>query len=302
MIAAEAARLRGAFPRQFGDDVEAVCAVLGKYSHPTSEFDVGPTVVRAERIRIPMRIYYPEPTLQQLSDLSDRQRLVARCWLSRHHDGHVRERMVREVLRDRSLWTAPYVIQLLGEYVLEIIQLLEDGIVASHEEPYAEFLCDNSEFWQLTRQRVISYWDCYYRRSDFPDRAEYPGSRVVERLEAWRARRAGSRVRSLEAIRSRLRARYRVETLSASAERLCVRFPDFPDAILAITPQDEGRFRATYPKIATKASGNYHELEATAERVLLAGLDWIAEQLARHGRVIPEFIDGPLPPVRRNKP
>ncbi len=295
-------RFRGAFPNECADEVDVVGAMLRPSSHPTSEFDVGPTEVRGERLRIPTRIYHPELAPQELAALSDRQRLVAQCWFTRHHDGYVRERMVREVLRDRSPWTAPYVIQLLGEYVIEIIQVLQDGIVAKHEQPYAEFLNDNPEFWELTRQRMISYWNCCYRHPDYPDRSRYPGARLFERLEGWRASGAASSSLSLESVLGQLRARHRVEPVAASAEQLVVRFPKYPDAVLGIALQSEGRLRVTYPRVVRKPSGEYHEVEATADRVLPEGLHSIAGQLARHGRVLPEFVDGPLPLAKRHGP
>ncbi len=294
------ARFRGALPSECAEDVDVVAAMLGRGSHSPSEFDVGPIVMRGERLRIPTRLYFPEPTPEQLRELSERQRLVASCWFTRHHNGHVRERMVEEVLRHDAVWTAPYVIQLLGEYVIEIVRVLEAGIAAQHEQPYSEFLNENIPFWQLTRQRMISYWDCYYR-SEFPDRARYPAARVFERLEAWRAKQATAPVLSLAVLVDQLRARYRVEALDAADDQTTLRFPEYPDAILGIRLQGQSRLRLTYPEVVAKPSGECHEVEVTSEGVLPEGLYWIAGQLARHGRVLPEFVRGPLPPLRRNK-
>jgi hypothetical protein len=47
------------------------------------------------------------------------------------------------------------------------------------------FAEDDDNFGHLTtRQRVVSYWQCYYRY-DFPRRDQYPGSRVLARFESW---------------------------------------------------------------------------------------------------------------------
>ncbi len=189
-----AARFRGAFPSECAEDVDVVVAMLGRSSHPPSEFDVGPTVVRGERLRIPTR-------LEALDD--------ARCGVA-----------------------SP-----IGEL----------GAVG------------------------------------------------------WRVKQATASVLSLAAVVDQLRARYRVETLDAAGERATVRFPEYPDAILGIGLQGQSRLRVTYPKVVAKPSGEYHEVEVTSEGVLPEGLYWIAGQLARHGRVIPEFVRGTLPPVRRNK-
>lgn len=60
-------------------------------------------------------------------------------------------------------WIPPFVVQLLGEYVIEIIQLIERNLGSLDVNLYAQFLKSNPEFLALTEQRVMSYWDCYYR-------------------------------------------------------------------------------------------------------------------------------------------
>lgn len=60
-------------------------------------------------------------------------------------------------------WVPPFVIQLLGEYVIEIQSLIHKNIDVIMNPIYAQFINDNSEFISLTRQRIISYWNCYHR-------------------------------------------------------------------------------------------------------------------------------------------
>ncbi len=45
---------------------------------------------------------------------------------------------------------------------------------------YREFLKENSHFFALTKQRVISYWDCYYRTTD---KEEYVGFVILNLFE-----------------------------------------------------------------------------------------------------------------------
>ena len=42
---------------------------------------------------------------------------------------------------------------------------------------YKEFLCANPAYLELTEQRVISYWDCYYRNIR---REDYVGFKILE--------------------------------------------------------------------------------------------------------------------------
>lgn len=69
---------------------------------------------------------------------------------------------------------------LLGEYVIEIIRIIEKNLKNLDVSLYSQFLLSNPSFLALTRQRVISYWDCYYRsiRKD-----EYSGFRVLRFFE-----------------------------------------------------------------------------------------------------------------------
>ncbi len=181
----EEGRVRAAFPRYLEADVSAIFRILPAPIHETSSDDIGLINVGADAVSIPARVYFSEPAAADMEVLSERQRLITRCLLSRHHDGHVRERMVKHVLGYDETWTVPFVVQLVGEYVLEIIRRIEDGLRPEHQEPYGAFLRDNADFWARTRQRVVSYWNCYYRH-EFPDRLDYPGMRLSERFERWR--------------------------------------------------------------------------------------------------------------------
>jgi hypothetical protein len=47
---------------------------------------------------------------------------------------------------------------------------------------YGAFAAGNAAFVRLTGQRVVSCWDCYYRR-DYPDLADYPGFQLLAGVE-----------------------------------------------------------------------------------------------------------------------
>ncbi|MGF6884808.1 hypothetical protein ABIA39_007011 [Nocardia sp. GAS34] len=81
----------------------------------------------------------------------------------------------------------PFVVKLVGEYVLDIVVDIQRGLAnvatveAAHHEAYGRFAATNPEFLHLTSQRVASYWDCYYRNR-YPHRY-YPGRIVIEELQ-----------------------------------------------------------------------------------------------------------------------
>jgi len=57
----------------------------------------------------------------------------------------------------------PFVVQLLGEYVAEIAEVIEAHLGGLSRHLYAEFFRENPSFVALTQTRAMSYWNCYYR-------------------------------------------------------------------------------------------------------------------------------------------
>ena len=53
--------------------------------------------------------------------LTARQRLILGCIFTRHHNGYVRQQWMRAVVPHAEPWVVPFVLALLGEYVVEIV-------------------------------------------------------------------------------------------------------------------------------------------------------------------------------------
>ena len=120
-------------------------------------------------------------------------RLVALCIGARHHDGFLRESCVRKLLRVREPRILPFVLAPLGEYVIEIIELIESALPSLDASACADFVRANPAFMATLRRRVISYWDCYFRRAD-PMICQHPAYRALLTLEGMAAQ-SGSPVR-----------------------------------------------------------------------------------------------------------
>jgi hypothetical protein len=167
-----------AFPSALEADVRAVCGIM-----PSSEYgpsDPAAVVhVDGETLSIPHRVYFDEPS--EAATLLGVRAVILACVYSRHHDGFVRERYAKRLLSCGDAWVPPFVVQLAGEYVLEIVQLLASHLEQLRLESYRSFVAQNPAFMALTRQRMVSYWDCYYRR-DYSQLVEYPGHHVLEAL------------------------------------------------------------------------------------------------------------------------
>jgi hypothetical protein len=172
---------RNAFPSMIRPHV-ATLACLPHSELPPSPNDIGPVVINGEQLRIPYRFYAREPESSCLQLLDDHQRLILNAIYTRHANGYIREQHVRPLLLADELWIPPFVIQLLGEYVLEIIQVLEDHIAVFLGPSYVRFARENRAFLQLLRRRITSYWNCYYRNR-FQRLNDYPAFKIVEVIE-----------------------------------------------------------------------------------------------------------------------
>jgi hypothetical protein len=159
-----------AFPARLAPVVTDVAARIPEAQQPPS----GPVtetgrrtwpglVVAGEPVVIPYRIYNPEPAPGFIAGLSRLEKVVAAGIYSRHHNGFVRQRWLGTLLDADEPWVAPFIIQLLGEYVVPICRDIErfaqrdwpaDSPLHQH---LPAFLHDNPCFAELTRQRAISY-------------------------------------------------------------------------------------------------------------------------------------------------
>jgi hypothetical protein len=108
---------------------------------------------------------------------------------TRHCDGHVRERYLRQVLATTCDWVAPYIVRLAGEYVIEITRIIQASLSqltvpgSAQHATYGRFAAQNPAFIELTRARAVSYWNEHYRRQ-YPSLASYPARKILTDLKA----------------------------------------------------------------------------------------------------------------------
>lgn len=151
---------------------------------PPSSTNLEPVCVDGQTLHIPCRVYLQPPPPHVVRALGETERLILACLLSRHYNGVERQRHVPQLLAASEDWVAPFVIQLVGEYVVEIIDVIVHRMDDLLNERYIRFAADNPHFIALTKRRVISYWNEYYRYR-FPRFADYPGFKVMDALGLW---------------------------------------------------------------------------------------------------------------------
>jgi len=178
-------RLRSAFPSSLAAEVDAALALFAPGSLEATDHAIGPVHVGGETLHIPSRIYSPEPRFHAPDLVTDTAKRVLGCLYTRHSDGHLREKHLRTIISSSEEWVPPFVVQLIGEYVVEIQGVIESNVAYLGQPSYVRFVAENPTFIQLTRQRMISYWDCYFRRQT-PNLQDHVGFRLLEALGAAR--------------------------------------------------------------------------------------------------------------------
>lgn len=188
-------RLIAAFPGELHEDVKEVMKAIPFSQNPikladgnehfvdNQVSDYKPQIfnLRGEEVKIPYRVYFEDAEPEKLMQLNTRQRTIINCIYLRHHDGFIREKHLVPLLETNDYFVSPFIIQILGEYVVELISILNQRITEHNISRYAAFLNENKFFWKQTQSRIVSYWDAYYRNR-FPNLRDYVGQHLSNKL------------------------------------------------------------------------------------------------------------------------
>jgi hypothetical protein len=157
------------FRRAQADDFARLQEVMPQ--HRLSWSTAFSVTVYDDLLSIPGRIYNPEVPADTVAELTPAQRTMLHCLYTRHHDGYVRQRHLACVITSLEPWVAPYVVELIGEYVVEIIADIRAGLAdldqpgSAQRRQYGRFVESNRAHFDLVSHRVQSYWANHYRHS-----------------------------------------------------------------------------------------------------------------------------------------
>lgn len=168
------------FPHAIRRVASRVLSLLSAGSYPGSpHFDVQ---VAGERLCVPDRLDSNPATLQLLCAVSENDAwLLAACLGTRHADGHVREACLRRLQGSQQAWVNPFVVNLLGDYVIEIAELAASLVPSLDPDSLARLAHGNPAFFALARSRAVSYWDAFYRYR-YRDYRDYPPVAVLDSI------------------------------------------------------------------------------------------------------------------------
>ena len=141
--------------------------------------------VQAEEhsLLIPARLNFASADLHLTE--SDVAWPFARALHSRSTNGFERQRAARDLLTDLQPWATPFVVALIGEYVIEILDDIAAALTPETTRTLSTFISQNEAYWKTTKRRVMSYWNEYYRwhSRDQTGGGQYVGFKLIAALE-----------------------------------------------------------------------------------------------------------------------
>ena len=146
-----------------------------------------PVQVGAQRVLIPARLSFTSNRLSMIE--SDEAWPFARALQTRSNDGFERQRAARDLLAELRPWGAPFIVALIGEYVVEILDDIAAAMTPELARTLGAFVVGNEAYWHTTKRRVTSYWNVYYRARWLNEhgraerRDEFVGFRLLQQLE-----------------------------------------------------------------------------------------------------------------------
>jgi len=140
--------------------------------------------VDGEEVSIPYRV--KAKTLSKLGYalLPKTQKLAYLCILTRHNDGKIRGDAVKQLFanfNDYPVWIYPYILKLCDEYVEQILNDIYVALPKLDTKDFRRIVNENMSNIQLGYNRMVSYWNEYYR-SDYPDIDDYVGKKIYDAL------------------------------------------------------------------------------------------------------------------------
>lgn len=188
-------RIKKSFPRKLEKDLEVVLDIIPLDNDQVELNDGNIHKVENliydyfkdikldnENLSIPYRVYFNEPNKDKENSLTDVQKAILNCIYLKHHNGFIRQKRLELLGKNYQYWTTPYTFQLLGEYVFEILEVLDGQLDDNKLENYKRFITDNPKYYQQTESRMISYWNEYYRRR-FPKLKNYVGRIIFDQIK-----------------------------------------------------------------------------------------------------------------------
>jgi hypothetical protein len=144
---------------------------------------IGEVRVEGEAVDIPYRLWLPQPESDRGQGVES---VISSCLFTRNHDGFVRQNHLSGIIDSAQSFVVPFVLQLLGEYVVEIGEEIVGHLDRLPIKQYQSFAEENDEYLGRLQAKLVSYYVCYYRRR-YP-LTQYPPFIALQEMGVWHRR------------------------------------------------------------------------------------------------------------------
>lgn len=157
-----------AFPEELEGDLYEVLKIMPQKTYSNVKIYSSEEMLEYRSgcadIKIPYRIYVVDIEPDKVKGLSEIQKQILYCIYTRSCDGFIREKYLKELLKtDFSYWAIPFIVKLCDEYVVEILHSIYDMLKDRNNEDIINFCLENKSACKKSYDRMVSYWDVYYR-------------------------------------------------------------------------------------------------------------------------------------------
>ena len=179
--------LAEAFPAQYRTLAVSAGTAVARVLSGQQRFERFSVLSEGQPVHVPTRLHF-NPDLLAVPDMHEALPFTS-ALQTRSGDGYERQRAVRDLLPNMQPWAAPFIVALIGEYIVEILEDIHDALTADKIQMLAVFVIQNRAYWSVTKARVASYWNEYYRARWITEqgraelRQEYVGFRLIEQIE-----------------------------------------------------------------------------------------------------------------------
>ena len=169
--------IQKAFPSYLHKDADKIADFL-QQNDPKSFRTIGTEVVclNGEVLELPQRVYFGEFNTQNLTLVQEQ---MLNCLYLCHHNGHLREFYLRELLAVKEDFALPFIAKLFGDYVIEILEVLHHELPNDTRDRLKVFFRANPLYQKRIESRIASYWDLFYRNV-YPDLKKYVGYQLFQ--------------------------------------------------------------------------------------------------------------------------
>ena len=119
------------------------------------------------QIKFPYRVFFIDDN-ELYEELDEEEKIIYDCIFTRHCDGYIREKHIRNILsKDFDDNCMPYILRVASEHVIEIVDLVYKKLANRNNELFHKFCINNIQLVKKNYQRMVSYWNYFYRDKCF---------------------------------------------------------------------------------------------------------------------------------------